>query len=222
MRLDRLRFGVPLVAAFLLLSVAGYAAAEPVTLTSGSINYSRANQAEFRALSLNGIEIIATFGDEGSESWNPDHACFGCTPGTRINLSQSESFSSNLNETASVGGSIRVDDVDYRFDSMSFRINAGHINIPNTSNERSAFIDAGRFVFHGLITGTSDAGITRMFRLHGKGTATLFFGDNDWFSTDYKFAAASAAPVPEPGTLLLFGSGAVAAFIRRRRQRQHD
>src|SRR4051812_38518039 len=158
MRLARLRFSAPCLAALLLLSAVQQAAAEPVTLTSGGIFYSRENQADFRASSLDGIEIIGEFGDNGSEFWNPDHACFGCTPGTRINLSQSESFPKDLNAEIGAGGSVRVDDVDYWFDSMSFKINGAHISVPDTSGDQNALINAGRFVFHGLITATSDAG----------------------------------------------------------------
>jgi hypothetical protein len=218
MRVSSLRICAPLLAV-LLLSAVQEAAAEPVTLTSGGIFYSRQNQAEFQAMSLSGIEIRGQFGDEASESWDPDHACFGCTPGARISLSQSESFT-NDSGSVGAGGSVRLDGVDYWFDSMSFRINAGHIDIPDTSDFGGATMDAGRFVFHGMITGTSDAGVTQTFRVHGKGTVSIFFGNNDWFSTNYKFADASAAAVPEPGTMLLFGSGAVAALVRRRSQQR--
>ncbi len=218
MRLPKLRMTVPLFTALLLLGAVGQAAAEPVTLTSGGIFYSRQNQAEIQAVSLTGINIRGEFGNEGSESWDPDHACFGCTPGTRISLSQSESFSNN-SDTIGAGGSVRMDGVDYWFDSLSFRINGPHFAIPDTSDFGGGTMDAGHFVFHGMITGTSDAGVTRTFRLHGKGRVSIFFSNNDWFSTNYKFGAPTAAAVPEPGTMLLFGSGAVAALLRRRRQR---
>lgn len=219
MRFPRLQIALPFFAV-LLLSVAGRAAAEPVTfLASGSILYSRADVAEFHALSMDGIEVSSQFGNDFNESWNPDHACIGCTPGQRIDLSQSESFTNGTQDGIFAGGSVRVDNVDYFFDSMSFGINAHHIDIPDTTG-RNAFINAGQFVFNGMITGTSDAGVTRMFHVHGKGTVSVDFGNNDWFSTNYKFADASAAAVPEPGTMLLFGSGAVAALVRRRRQQR--
>jgi len=217
MKFLNLRICAPLFAV-LLLNAVQEAAAEPLTLTGGGIFYSRSNQAEFRAISLSEIHINGQFGDEGSESWNPDHACFGCPSGTRISLSQFESFS-NDSDSIGAGGSVRMDGVDYWFDSLSFRINAGHIDIPNTSDPR--MVDAGTFVFHGVITGTSDAGTPRTFRLRGRGTVSVFYlENNDWFSTNYKFADASAAAVPEPGTMLLFGSGAVTALVRRRRQQR--
>jgi len=212
---------MPFFAALVLLGAAGQAAAEPIKLTSGSIVYSRSNVAEFRAVSANGIEIIGQFGDDASESWNPDHACFDCTPGTRIKLKQSESFASDAEDSIFAGGSVRVDDVDYWFDSLRFKIKAHHINIPDTA-DGNALVNAGRFAFKGRIVGTSDDGVTRMFRLKGKGTVSVFFGNNDWFSTTYKFGDASVAAVPEPGTLLLFGSGGIAALVRRKRQRQDD
>jgi hypothetical protein len=220
MRLDRIRLVMPFCAVLLLLS-AVQAAAEPVTLTSGGIFYSRQNQAMFDAASLSGVAIRSDFGGD-SESWDPDHACFGCTPGTRISLTQAEFFSNDPDLWFGASGAVNVDGVNYWVDTMSFRINGGHIDIPDTSNFGGAFVDAGRFVFHGMITGTSDAGVTQTFRFHGKGTVTVNFGNNDWFSTNYKFADASAAAVPEPGTMLLFGSGAVAALLKRKRRRQHE
>lgn len=218
MRFASLRMTAPLVAG-LLLGAAAQAAAEPVTLTSGGVFYSRQNAAVFDASSLSGIAVRGEFGSE-SESWNPPHACFGCTPGSRIELSLSESFAHDSpGDDVFAGGSVRVNDEDYRFDSMDLRINAGHINIPDSTGNSNMLIDAGRFVFHGMITGTSESGVTRTFRFHGKGSVSMVFGNNDWFGTSYRFTDASAAAVPEPGTMLLFGSGAVAALVKRRRQR---
>lgn len=55
--------------------------------------------------------------------------------------------------------------------------------------------------------------------LTGRGTATMTLlgdpsGRYSWFRTEYDFA-----PVPEPATLLLFGTGVVAGCARRRRAR---
>ena len=221
MRLSKLRFAVPLFTALLLLGAVAQATAEPVTLTSGGIFYSRQNAAVFDASSLTGIDVRGEFGSEG-ESWDPPHACFGCTPGTRIDLSLSESFTNDPDDTVFAGGAVRVDDVNYWFDSMDFRINAGHINLPDSTGNPNVSADAGRFVLHGMITGTSDAGVTRTFRFHGKGMVSMVFGSNQWFGTSYRFSDASAAAVPEPGTMLLVGSGAVAALVRRRKQRQQS
>jgi hypothetical protein len=221
MRLSKRQITVALLTALSLLGAIGQAAAEPVTLTSGGIFYSRQNAAVFDASSLTGIGVRGEFGSE-SESWDPPHACFGCTPGTRIDLSLSESFTNDPSDTVFAGGAVRVDDVNYWFDSLDFRINGGHINLPDSTGNPNVSVDAGRFVFHGMITGTSDAGVTRTFRFHGKGIVSMVFGNNQWFGTSYRFSDASAAAVPEPGTMLLFGSGAVGALVRRKRQRQQS
>ena len=56
----------------------------------------------------------------------------------------------------------------------------------------------------------------------GRGTASIeLFGEGDPFrvsDTLYSFSPAAANPVPEPGTLILLGSG-VAVAIRRIRRR---
>jgi len=62
----------------------------------------------------------------------------------------------------------------------------------------------------------------------GRGTVTAHFtatpiapGDAPIFNLHdalYQFSAASAAPTPEPATLVLFGVGAATVFVRRRRR----
>lgn len=219
MNSPRLRFCLPAAVAILLLSTATPALADPVRLVSGSIQYSRQNQAEYRVTADNGMQIVSEFGNEAGESWNPDHACFGCTPGTTIDLSQSESFVNGSGDPdVGAAGSIIIDGIDYFIDSLSFTIDADRFVLPDTSGDRS-FTSAGQFLFRGLITGTSDAGRSVTFNLAGSGRTAAFFANNDWFSTTYSFAAAPAA-VPEPGTLLLFATGATAAMARRRKQKQ--
>jgi hypothetical protein len=145
----------------------------PIDLTNGTVAYSRQNAAAFHATTDDGLVVRIDFGND-SESWNPDHACFACIPGTRLDLSQSESFASNGDdELFFVVGMVRVGSVDYLVDSMNFSIDAGSVIVPDTSGDRSMTLNAGRFLLRGMITGTSEAGVTRVFDLTGSGRTSI-------------------------------------------------
>jgi hypothetical protein len=72
------------------------------------------------------------------------------------------------------------------------------------------------FNFRGIITGRSMSGTTLTLDLLGTGTATATFAGNDWSRTTYAFD--TAAPTPEPGTLVLLGGPAALALLRSRRK----
>ena len=206
-----------LIVATLMTAVLGgasRAAAEPIQLVSGSIVYSRGNLAVFAAAGADDTIVRGEFGNSvGGESWNPDHACFDCVPGSTIDLSQSDSLAFG-NEATGVGGSFRVGAAEYWIESLVFQIAAGSFLLPDSENG-----DVRRstpFSFQGVITGRTLAGAPLTLSLFGTGTATATFAGNDWFATSYQFAAAT----PEPGTLLLLG-GPALALLRRRRARPH-
>jgi hypothetical protein len=162
-----------LVVVLLLCGFTASASADPIDLTNGTVAYSRQNAAAFHATTDDGLLVRIDFGND-SESWNPDHACFACIPGTRLDLSQSESFASNGDdELFFVVGMVRVGSVDYLVDSMNFSIDAGSVIVPDTSGDRSMTLNAGRFLLRGMITGTSEAGVTRVFDLTGSGRTSI-------------------------------------------------
>ena len=194
-----------------VLGGAGAAAAEPIQLVSGAIAYSRGNLAEFAATADDNTIVRGEFGNFTTETWNPDHACFGCIPGSTIDLSQSESLAFG-SEAMGVGGSVRVGGLDYWIDSLVFSIASASLTVPDSSNDARNVMSP--FSFDGVITARSLAGETRTFSLSGIGLATARFTANDWVGTTYQFAAAT----PEPGTLLLLG-GPALALLRRLRAR---
>jgi hypothetical protein len=71
----------------------------------------------------------------------------------------------NVGTTASKRSTpvVGLGNVRYLVDSMNFSIDAGSVIVPDTSGNRSATLDAGRVLFTGMITGTSEAGVTRVF-----------------------------------------------------------
>lgn len=208
------RLPILAVLTFTTLSAAAPAAADPIQLVSGAISYSRLNLAQLSGNALTGEHVKIAFGSLVTDSWNPDHACFSCTPGSTISLSQSESFTNDGDPNAA-DGSVRVSGIDFWLESMNFQIDAGSLILPNSS---TAITLSSPFAFRGVIVGRSTAGVTQTFNFFGGGTATSMFFDNQWFSTTYRFEAPPA--VPEPGTLLLLaGPSALALWRKRRSQR---
>ena len=209
MRLSPQRIPILVALSVLSLATVAPAGADPIQLIGGSIVYSRGSVATFAATGADGTLVGSDFGNFVSEVWNPDHACVDCVPGSTIGLSQSESLTSGGDVGA--GGSIRVGELEYWIDSLIFTITAGTFTLPDSSN--GAIRLSSPFTLEGVISGRTLAGEARTFSLFGTGTATAFFGGNDWGGTTYEFAAAT----PEPGTLLLLGGPAAFALLRRRR-----
>ena len=184
------------------------AAADPIPLVSGTIRYTRGAPGELSAQTLDGAQIDSIFGNFVREFWDPDHACTGCTPGSIIALSQTESFT-NEDDAMAALGTVSADGVDYFVQSLDFQIAAASVALPDSANTT---VDVSSpFSFLGLVTARSIAGTAIAWDLTGSGIATATFANNDWTRTAYEFGAAT----PEPGTLLLLG-GPVLALLRRR------
>jgi hypothetical protein len=194
------------------------AAAEPVNILGGTIYYSRQNQATFNLTLLDGW-MRGEFGDNDSESWTPSHACFGCTPGSTIDPSVSESMPAN--EDISAGGVLNYRGVDYFISNLSFTIDSDPVTLPSSFNAESlALSSVAQFVLHGLVQGWTDN------HFSGQGLSLLGYGkaqitvlpDGNWYATTFRFEDPAA--VPEPGTFLLFGTGAVGGIMRWRKRRR--
>ena len=190
------------------------AAAEPVNILGGHINYSRQNQAMFDLTLLNGL-MRGEFGSSDSESWDPPHACFDpCTAGSTIDVSLSEDMP--MSQDVSVGGFLTYLGNTYFISKLSFTIDADPITLP-ANFASQGFAGNAQFVLHGLVEAwTRDHSSGQGLSLLGFGKARMqFLSDGTWYSTNYRFE--NPAAVPEPGTLLLFATGAVAAARRRKR-----
>jgi len=199
--------------AFLVMSV-WPASAEPITLTSGTIAYSRQNPASLIRLMGEGISIGGSFGFD--TFWNPRHACFDCTSGKMVNLS--ESFRPT---DASSFAILTAGNVQYFSESVGFEINAGDFVIPNLPSGTELFAEAGPFQFRGSMSGMSQQGVQRTFDLVGAGRVRIDFarGECDgcginWFFTGYEFQ--HLAPTPEPGPFVLLGTAVALGVLFRR------
>jgi hypothetical protein len=159
--------------------------------------------------------------------------CAPCTPGTALDLSATLPVSGWPAGRATVDGRT----YDSVFFSGSLVLNAGSVIVPDMPPGQSGPDGEGltrlfsTYTFSGTLAGFADSGLTGtpLFSadLVGRGGPPLLvraaFSNYPpesgirVYQLDYVFD--NAAPVPEPGSLLLFGSGAawIAARWRRRR-----
>jgi hypothetical protein len=106
---------------------------------------------------------------------------------------------------------------------LDFRIDASDVRLGEI--EPSAPVTVSTFApfrFSGLLTGAPLNGSTGSdveVALAGRGRAQIgaLGEDGNWFFTMYTFE--SAAPIPEPGTIVLLGTAAVGLGARLRRRR---
>ena len=217
--------------ATLMLAAAPHAAADPIHITSGFLDMnpiagplwlSGAQGFTFSS----GVDIAGgTFLPVDNCNFDPLH----CRPGDTLNLRASWS-GNDVTGTATLDGAtyVAVGSLS-SFSSMVVQFN-GTAVLPALQSGPTVltapFLFSGTF-FHpvpGAVNGfpaTSDT-------LAGSGTTIVTLAPSrgfpgSWIVTHarYEFSTSDAAPTPEPGTLLLIGTGLVgAAAILRRRARK--
>ena len=194
-----------------VLVVATHASADPIRVVSGSLSFDTGDPPSFRLVTSTG----QLFEAEGFRLDWPATCFFECSPGQAIPLSSTS--------TTQFDGSMvfSADGVE-AFPVMHLAISAPSVTVgSDAGTPNGPFLVYQRpFTFGGQLTGyaSEDRSGAPLFdlRLVGNGTATLSMGEENglfsFSSLDYEF---EAAPVPEPGTLLLVSAG--AALIWRRR-----
>jgi hypothetical protein len=187
------------------------AAADPVRVTGGSLSFDTGNAPMFSLSTSTGQLFVA---DGFRREW-PATCFYQCAPGVAIPMSLGVSEHGDPLF-------FQADGVDL-FPAMDLVISAPSVTLPEPGTPNANLETFLRpFTLTGRLAGYASADRTGTpvfdLTLIGSGTATLRMGlENgryDFSSLDYDF---DAAPVPEPATLLLVGTGA-ALLWRRRRQ----
>ena len=198
------------------------ALADPIRLTGGffSVTGIGANAV----IDMHGAGFRATGSLEPGVVW-PDLTCFPCAAGDPIRLDTSF-LASNGGGTATVGAAVfpRVG-----FGALNFLFMAPTIVAPAVAGE---FTATEAFTFSGRLYGFYDPDQQdRVFdqMLIGQGLLTASFasvpnpdGPPLFSFRSIRYDFADPAPVPEPGTLLLFASGLGAALRYRHRGRARN
>lgn len=193
------------------------AVAEPVRMiTSGNV-YQLVEDGE------TGFTFAGSgFRLNGEVSSRPASRCAPCTPGEAFDLSATMTPRLFPPGTATINGRT----YDAVFFSGTFNFNAGSVSVPDVPTGGPGVFPTAPFSFDGMLAGYADISLTGtpLFStaLAGGGMASIgFFNYSGSLSADgFNYTFKDTAPVPEPGSLLLFGSGAAWIASRWRSRRR--
>jgi hypothetical protein len=197
------------------------AAADPVRVTSGFVHAGAVDPSARFLFEGDGFSL-AGFAEAFSSTLTLK--CFPCAPGTTLDLG------GEFHGPDAAGSGV-VDGVTYpeiflngmtgTFSSPSFDISGDQAI---TIMRNFTFSGSVRgYLLNPFVHGFTEPVFTKSLTGQGTVRSEFLFNDDEtplFFATSLQYEFTDVAPVPEPATLLLVGSGAaVAAWRRRRRPR---
>jgi len=198
-----------------VLTFSPVALADPVRIvTSGFYTVIWDEESDFRFVGT-GFELRGLANDPGRT--NPLFRCHPCPPGTSLGLSTDFRTDRDERHSAIFEG-LFYPEVYY---TGSTTIRAGSVIVPDLADRAvlsapftaSGFLAAydniartGAPLFSTALSGRGTASVTFIPRIEGIDADSISYQFND------------SAPIPEPATLLLVGSGLSAMYLRRRRR----
>jgi hypothetical protein len=236
------RLVIPALVGLSLVATARSLSADPVTVTAGRFNILWDDPTYFVFSGTDGFALNARIPAGPATPWapiSPQRTCYpGCAPGTPLNLgavaggeSTATPFTLGIISLASIDGTqygpfFNDDPASPRL-AGTFRFDAPTIVLPPIVSGGAPVKFTAPFVFSGTASGFAPGDVNRTsplfsVTLAGAGVASVDFETyyGSYNSADVRYTFEDASAVPEPASLVLFGTGAIVVAVRARLKRR--